>query len=355
MIKIGDRIRFLNAVGGGLITKIIDKDMVAVLDEDGFETPVLKRECVVIEVSKTMPTPSVSYKTIPAEKPSSPIDVNVSLKNIPYEPEHDTTYGEQLYVYLAFVPVNLQQLQTTSFDFYLINDSNYAMLFTLATNKGGQLNCLDHGELTSNSKIFIDQLDKEQLQEIKEITIQTIVFKQQVPFNLKPTFDTTLSLTFSDFGKLHLFKENDFFKESAMILPLIEKDLPAAFLRINTTEIEQAMKEKKDLPINKPSVEKTQKKHGDIVELDLHSSQLLDSTIGMDNTAILQYQLDTFKQTLALYSNKKGQKIVVIHGKGEGVLRNAIIQELKIHYKHYLYQDASFREYGFGATMITIH
>lgn len=354
MIKIGDRIRFLNAVGGGLITKIIDKDMVAVLDEDGFETPVLKRECVVIEVSKTMPAPSIPNETLTTEKTSTPVS-HTSLRNTLNEPEPDTTYGEQLYAYLAFVPVNLRQLQTTSFDLYLINDSNYAMLFTLTTKKGGQLSCLDHGELTSNSKVFIDRLAKEQLQEIKEITIQAIAFKQQTPFNLKPTFDTTLSLTFSDFGKLHLFKENDFFEESAMVLPLIEKDLPAAFLRIDATEIEQAMKEKKDLPINKPSTEKTQKKHGNIVELDLHSSQLLDSTAGMDNTAILQYQLDTFKQTLALYSNKKGQKIVVIHGKGEGVLRNAIIQELKIHYKHYLYQDASFREYGFGATMITIH
>ncbi len=354
MIKIGDRIRFLNAVGGGIIAKIIDKDMVAVLDEDGFETPILKRECVVIEVAKTMSAPSILNETIIAEKTSTPVS-NASLKNVPNEPEPDTTYGEQLYAYLAFVPVNLRQLQTTSFDLYLINDSNYTMLFTLAAKKGGLLRCLDHGELTSNSKVFIDRLDKEQLQEIKEMTIQAIVFKQQASFNLKPTFDTTLSLSFSDFGKLHLFKENDFFEESAMVLPFVEKDLPAAFLRINTTEIEQAMKEKKDLPINKPSSKKTQKKHEDIVELDLHSSQLLDSTVGMDNTAILQYQLDTFKQTLALYSNKKGQKIVVIHGKGEGVLRNAIIQELKNHYKHYLYQDASFREYGFGATMITIY
>lgn len=51
----------------------------------------------------------------------------------------------------------------------------------------------------------------------------------------------------------------------------------------------------------------------------------------------------------------KGKKIVFIHGKGEGVLRNAIINELRSKYKSYTYQDASFREYGFGATMVTIH
>ena len=37
------------------------------------------------------------------------------------------------------------------------------------------------------------------------------------------------------------------------------------------------------------------------------------------------------------------------------VLRKAILQELKYKYKNYESQDASFREYGFGATMVIIH
>ena len=51
---------------------------------------------------------------------------------------------------------------------------------------------------------------------------------------------------------------------------------------------------------------------------------------------------------------KKGQKIVFIHGKGEGVLKKAILSDLKTRYSTMNYQDASFKEYGFGATMITI-
>ena len=49
-----------------------------------------------------------------------------------------------------------------------------------------------------------------------------------------------------------------------------------------------------------------------------------------------------------------GQKIVFIHGKGDGVLRKAIEKDLKTRYKQHYFQDASFREYGFGATMVTI-
>ena len=51
---------------------------------------------------------------------------------------------------------------------------------------------------------------------------------------------------------------------------------------------------------------------------------------------------------------RPGQRIVFIHGKGEGVLRQAIMKELTHRYKGHDVQDASFREYGFGATQVTI-
>ncbi|MEG1546116.1 MAG: Smr/MutS family protein, partial [Bacteroides sp.] len=50
----------------------------------------------------------------------------------------------------------------------------------------------------------------------------------------------------------------------------------------------------------------------------------------------------------------RGQKIVFIHGKGDGVLRKAVLDELKYKYPTCQSQDASFKEYGFGATMVTI-
>ena len=45
--KIGDRVNFLNNVGGGIVTKIIDSRMVMVEVEDGFELPTLISELVL--------------------------------------------------------------------------------------------------------------------------------------------------------------------------------------------------------------------------------------------------------------------------------------------------------------------
>ena len=88
--------------------------------------------------------------------------------------------------------------------------------------------------------------------------------------------------------------------------------------------------------------------------VDLHAHEILETTQGMDSLDILQYQLEVFRRTLKEHANERGLKIVFIHGKGEGVLRKAIINELNRHFKGYTYQDASFQEYGYGATLVKV-
>ena len=48
-MKIGDKVRFLSEVGGGVVTGFRGKDIVLVEDADGFDIPMPVRECVVIE------------------------------------------------------------------------------------------------------------------------------------------------------------------------------------------------------------------------------------------------------------------------------------------------------------------
>ena len=53
-IKVGDKVRFLNEVGGGIVSGFQGKDIVLVQDEDGFDIPMLKGQVVVIWLSGTM-------------------------------------------------------------------------------------------------------------------------------------------------------------------------------------------------------------------------------------------------------------------------------------------------------------
>lgn len=92
----------------------------------------------------------------------------------------------------------------------------------------------------------------------------------------------------------------------------------------------------------------------EIVEIDLHAHSLLDTEAGMSAGDIKQYQLSVFHRTMQEHLLHKGKRIVFIHGKGDGVLRKAIIDELNHKYRQCEYQDASFQQYGFGATMVII-
>ena len=107
-------------------------------------------------------------------------------------------------------------------------------------------------------------------------------------------------------------------------------------------------------PLSKVQGEKKMKAN-DVVEVDLHVNEILESTAGMSAKDILDYQLKVFSDTMERYKNDKGRRIVFIHGKGEGVLRAEIEKLLKKKYYKCTYQDASFQQYGFGATQVTIY
>ena len=48
-MKIGDKVRFLSEVGGGIVSGFQGKDVVLVQDEDGFDIPMLKSQVVLID------------------------------------------------------------------------------------------------------------------------------------------------------------------------------------------------------------------------------------------------------------------------------------------------------------------
>ncbi|MCB0463026.1 MAG: DNA mismatch repair protein MutS [Flavobacteriaceae bacterium] len=90
------------------------------------------------------------------------------------------------------------------------------------------------------------------------------------------------------------------------------------------------------------------------MEVDLHIHQLLPNTKGMQKHDILTYQLDTVKRQLAFAMSKNIQRIVFIHGVGEGVLKMELEYLLK-QYDNLKYYDANYQKYGLGATEVYIY
>ena len=90
------------------------------------------------------------------------------------------------------------------------------------------------------------------------------------------------------------------------------------------------------------------------MEVDLHINQLVPNTRNMDNFEILNFQLETARRKIAFAIAKKIQKIVFIHGVGEGVLKYELIRVLKEHEGCLKFYDADYDKYGLGATEVYI-
>ncbi len=346
-MKIGDKVRFLSEVGGGIVSGFQGKDIVLVQDEDGFDIPMPMRECVVIE------TDDYNIKRKPAA-PKPEVKPKEDERPITYK-QPERKGGDVLNVMLGFVPQDVKAISTTAFDAYLINDSNYTIVYTYLCAEGHNWRVRSHGTVAPNTKFFIEEFGKSVLNELEHVAVQLMAFKDDKSFMLKPAVSVELRIDVVKFYKLHTFRESDFFEEPSLIYDIVKNDVPARQTFFKGEDIKEALltKKREDMqPARKPEARKP--KDNGIVEIDLHAHELLDTTAGMSNSEILNYQLDVFRKTLDEFKNKKGQKIVFIHGKGDGVLRKALLQELNYKYKNYQSQDASFREYGFGATMVTI-
>lgn len=346
-MKIGDKVRFLNETGGGVVSGFVSKDIVNVRDEDGFDIPMPVRECVVID------TNDYNIKIEP-KKEDRPKTEEVEQPVVEKRPVSETREGEKLNVYIAYVPMDVKSMTTTSFEAYLVNDSNYYLYYTYSSGENKNWILRSHGVVEPNVKLFMEEFGKDMLNEMERIKVQFVAFKTK-PYVGKPAVSVEQRIDAVKFYKLHSFVETDFFDTPAMLYDIVRDDVPARTRLVSAEELADSMRAKMKDDVRVISQPIVKKKHIDsILEVDLHIDQLLDTTAGMSNSDMLKYQLETFNKVMQEHLNKKNQKIVFIHGKGDGVLRKAILDELKRKYKNCLSQDASFREYGFGATMVTI-
>jgi len=89
------------------------------------------------------------------------------------------------------------------------------------------------------------------------------------------------------------------------------------------------------------------------MEVDLHIHHLIPKSKGLNNFEILNIQLEEAKRQLNFAISKKIQRIVFIHGVGEGVLRIEL-EFLFKRYENLKFYDADYQKYGIGATEVYI-
>ena len=228
-MKIGDKVRFLSEVGGGRVAGFQGKDIVLVEDEDGFDVPVRITEVVVIGEEDYDTKHMVEVKgekekaksVEPEEEPETePADRPVTFK----APVEERKGGDKLSAYLAFVPIDIKELSDTRFESYLVNDCNYYLRYVYMTAEGNSWQVRSQGEVEPNTKLFIEEFGRDQLNQLERSCIQLMAYKRDKYFLRKPAVDALVNIDPVKFYKLHTFRENQFFEQPALIYTIIEND-----------------------------------------------------------------------------------------------------------------------------------
>ncbi|ALJ04238.1 DNA mismatch repair protein MutS [Pseudalgibacter alginicilyticus] len=120
------------------------------------------------------------------------------------------------------------------------------------------------------------------------------------------------------------------------------------------TNIQSIISEKEQAVKRKQIKTRAKDRYEPTMEVDLHIHQLVKSSRGMSNHDMLTLQLDTARRQLDFAISKRIQKIVFIHGVGEGVLK-VELDYLFGRYNNVKFYDANYQKYGLGATEVYIY
>lgn len=342
--KIGDKVRFLNEKGEGTVSKIINKTTLGITIEDDFVIPFIISELVLIKDETEEPPVSSNTFSEP-----SPIEV----KPVISKKEKLHTKREKAGIYVAFSPENPSDIAHSDFNVWLANNTENHALFTYSLFQNGNFVTLETGTVTNGEFVLVETINRKKLHDFSTFKIDVLFFNQNA-HSPHPPVSEIIKLKPIKLYKENAFVFNSFISEKALLMTVCHTDVAHETFETKTdlskilfqkqTYVESSKKSKPHIS-NDPAYE---------MEVDLHIEELIDNFKGMSNAEIIQVQLKHFQRTLDNAINEHYRKLIVIHGVGNGRLKQEVRNMLSS-YRNLQYYDASYGKYGFGATEILIH
>ena len=342
MIKIGDKVRFLNDVGGGVVTGFVNKTMVNVEGEDGFEIPYPISQLVNISEAERVekgitPEPEEVFKQAESKIAEIPEGMKLAGKESPD-------------FYFCFVPDDSGNPLAGETHLFLVNDSNFTLLYQYLHFQDDEFTLINYGSVQPNSKVELESIDQNDLTDLPDFVFQLLYFSEKEK-ELHPAINKKFKVSPVKFYKEKSFQPNVFFRKNAMVLQITPNILTTELDKLTEDDFQKVVQAKETE--TEPKVA-DKKRPVDVVEVDLHIQELIDNTTGLSNKEILDIQLEKVESEMRAAIQSRVKRIVFIHGLGQGVLKQEVAKLLKSKFSKYYYQDASFKEYGYGATMVIL-
>lgn len=349
--NLGDKVKFLNEQGGGFITKVISPSMVEVSIQDGFSIPYSTTELLKVDDQGTASQFfDEDFGSVPETKETEIQNTNHISSELFKRQSLDLKKG----IYLAFVPQDQRWLMTGLIDIYLLNHSEYDIVFSLNLLQDNMFINKEYDVLSPHNKFLIDTIDREDINDWLKGQLQVIFIKEKSEKLISP-LNKSFLIKGAKFYQENNFKNLDLLDANAMVVELITMDYQQMISK-NSDEI-------KDLKIEESPKAKVKQQKSLIqkykyapleAEVDLHISALSDDFRDMKPHEILEEQLMHFNKTLEDAMLHQYVKIIYIHGIGNGSLKKKLKDELR-GYEEIEVRDASFQQYGYGAIEVHIH
>lgn len=331
--------RFLNETGEGVVRHFINKTTVAVLIEEGFEIPYPIAELVPVDVRANENNTKISE-----ESAELPLEQHISVKK--------TVVREG--IYLAVSPENFTQLSISDFNLTLLNHSDYALSYSLSAVRNSGTELIEEGSCPANSSILLETISRKKLDDYSTLRLEALFYKRS-KFDSQPPLSELVKIKPAKLYKEQAFVENELLNFPALIIPVRYTGIELFFddpekRKLDLQQLYEEKQKKTNQPVSKPH----QKNNPGLeMEIDLHIEELMDNYSGMSNAEIVLVQLRHFHQALDKAINEHFRTLVVIHGVGNGRLKQEVRKAMQ--QANLRYYDASYARYGFGATEVKLH
>lgn len=348
MIKTGDKVKFLNDVGGGIVKGFLNKTTAIVENADGFEIPYPVSQLVNVDA------PGMNREdTRPAVKEQV---ADLTPKKLQPEKAKPEEKGRIIPgknapdFYFCLVPDHPDNPISGETGLYLLNDSNFTVLYQYSHYRDEKYTTVRHGRVKPNTRVLVGTIDESDLADLPEFGFQLLFFAEVEKEWQKPV-SKRFKISPVKFYKEKSFYENPFFSANAMVLQITSDIMETEISKLTDADLEKVIRTRE--AEEKPKTEQKQKP-AEIVEVDLHIHELLETTAGLTNAEILEVQMEKLESEMKAAIASGAKRIVFIHGVGQGVLKQEVARVLRLKFPKYDFQDASFREYGYGATMVML-
>ncbi|MCX6243574.1 MAG: DUF2027 domain-containing protein [Bacteroidetes bacterium] len=346
--KPGDRVKFLNESGGGIVRRIIDSRLVLVAIEDGFEIPVQASELLLIETGdagsrffdQKFDVPAGDEQEQDAGQPAE--EIEQLPKNIIHSRKSEDAF-------MAFVPHDQKWMITGPLDVYLINNTSYDILYNLfRKNEESGWSGVDYGSVIAGTRLRIATIQRDDLPQWTEGSLQFLFHRERTPVVPLP-FQAGFSISGKKFYSDTSYKESPFIKGKGIVIRIttVEKEIP----------VEKDQKAPEKIESNQPGNtdefifrHKTGEREAVV---DLHIHELVEDPSSFEKVEILEYQKNYFLRCMESAIAGGFLKVIFIHGVGNGVLKDVLMDHLKKQEGIEVF-DAPMHKYGVGAIEVRI-